>query len=57
MPREPKQNVEDHVDRNEDDPANGEAAVSRLGDYYYDDAHGYEDYDPDRETEEDELEN
>ena len=59
MPNEPKGNVipeseteEEVSDRVEkDEPCSGSE-----GSYYYDDAHGYEDFDPDSEDGDDETE-
>jgi hypothetical protein len=57
MPREPKQSAENPIQPSDElsaDESNQDVRVP--GSYYYDDAHGYEDYDPENEPEEEELE-
>jgi len=51
MPRVPKQQPEDQPDRSEKDSW-GEDQTKR--EYYYDDAHGYESYDPAEDEDDDE---
>ena len=46
MPREP--NTESNVE-SQDEPLEKESDARKQGDYYYDDAHGYEEYDPEKE--------
>lgn len=47
MPREPKPSTDSVSELAEKKP-------SEERSYYYDDAHGYEDFDPDNETDDDE---
>jgi hypothetical protein len=52
MPREPNNNKDFEPHGVEPKKENDDRTP---GDYYYDDSHGYEDYDPERESDEDEF--
>ena len=57
MPREPKQRAENSIQPSDDcsvDETDGD--VHPPGSYYYDDAHGYQDYDPENEPDVEEWE-
>jgi hypothetical protein len=47
MPREPNE------EKDIEDRSTNESETRKDGDYYYDDAHGYEDYDPEKDLDED----
>jgi hypothetical protein len=46
MPRKPKEKAEDEQKKPEHGDGSSWAEDQKEGDYYYDDAHGYETYDP-----------
>jgi hypothetical protein len=49
MPREP--NTDENVD-SKFEPSKDDSDARKPGDYYYDDAHGYENYDPEKDLDE-----
>jgi hypothetical protein len=56
MPREPKQRAENSIEPSDDcsvDETDSDAHPPAS--YYYDDAHGYQDYDPENQGEDDEF--
>jgi hypothetical protein len=54
MPREPKENKKDKGKRPDAAGGSSWAEDHKERDYYYDDAHGYETFDPKNDEEDDE---